>query len=130
MLFKYLKFWGVSLALLLPMHAKAISYSSDYLVCINSAGSSSTKIANCMKIEFTQQDNRLKSVFKKNLDLYQTQEKQEHEKKQKQWLKNRDSECGEKQKSVSDDYKMKYYNCALRQTLYRANMLEKLSNRL
>ncbi|WP_262556459.1 lysozyme inhibitor LprI family protein [Acinetobacter bereziniae] len=49
---------------------------------------------------------------------------------QKQWLKQRSQQCGKAQKSVSDDYKMKYYNCALKQTVNRANSLEKLTYRL
>ncbi|WP_315075801.1 lysozyme inhibitor LprI family protein [Acinetobacter guillouiae] len=126
----YLKYWGISLVVLLPMHTQAIGYSSDYLSCMNSAGSSSETLASCMKTELSKQDDRLKSLFKQTLDLYTDKQQKAQKKYQKQWFKLRDQQCDESNKSISDDYKMKYYNCALKQTVNRANMLEKQSYRL
>ena len=124
------KYWGICVALLLPIQAKAIGYSDTYLTCMNSAGSNTTSISSCMKDEFNVQDDRMKSLFKKTLDLYTDKEKKEQKKYQKTWLKMRSDQCDKSQKSVSSDYAMKYYNCALKQTLTRANMLEKLTYRL
>ncbi len=125
-----MKYWGVVIALFLPIQAKAIGYSSDYLTCMNSANNSSASIASCMKTELAEQDDRLKSLFKKTLVLYTDKEKKLQKKYQKTWLKMRKEQCGYNQKSISDDYAMKYYNCALKQTVERANMLEKKTYRL
>ncbi|MBJ9951481.1 MULTISPECIES: lysozyme inhibitor LprI family protein [unclassified Acinetobacter] len=125
-----LKYWGLGLILILPMHAQAMGYSAEYVKCMNSAGTGSTSLANCMQSEFSKQDDRLKSLFKQTLALYSDKEKKAQKKYQKQWLKQRSQQCDKDQKSVSDDYKMKYYNCALKQTVNRANSLEKLTYRL
>lgn len=125
-----MKYWGIALALLLPIQAKAIGYSSDYISCMNSAGNSTSSITRCIKSEFNDQDDRMKSLFKKTLDLYTSKEKKLQKKYQKTWLKMRSEQCGKSQKSASDTYAMKYYNCALKQTVTRANMLEKLTYRL
>lgn len=126
----YLKYWGISIALLLPMQAKAIGYSNNYISCMNSAGNSASSITACMKDEFNKQDDRMKSLFKQTLDMYTSKEKKLQKKYQKTWLKMRKDQCGSNQKSISDEYAMKYYNCALKQTVVRANMLEKLTYRL
>lgn len=126
----YLKFCGLGLILALPIQTQAIGYSSEYLTCMNSAGTNSASLASCMQTEFNQQDDRLKSLFKQTLALYSSKEKKMQKKYQKQWLKQRAQQCDKAQKSVSVDYKMKYYNCALKQTVNRANSLEKLTYRL
>jgi uncharacterized protein YecT (DUF1311 family) len=125
-----LKYWGLGFVLVLPMHVQAIGYSAEYVNCMNSSASSSANVANCMKGELSIQDDRLKSIFKQTLDLYTDKEKKLQKKYQKQWLKQRSQQCDKAHKSVSDDYKMKYYNCALKQTVNRANSLEKLTYRL
>ena len=122
-----LKYWGISVALLLPMHAKAVGYSPEYLSCVNSG---SNAFSSCAKDEFKYQDDRLEALFKKTLVVYSDKDKKIQNKYQKQWLKQRDKRCGEDNKSVSDAYKSKYYLCALKDTVNRANTLEKLSFRL
>lgn len=126
----YLKYWALGLVLALPIQAQAMGYSTDYISCMNAAGTHSASLANCMQSEFSKQDDRLKSLFKQTLDLYSDKEKKAQKKYQKQWLKQSSQQCDKAQKSVSDDYKMKYYNCALKQTVNRANSLEKLTYRL
>lgn len=126
----YLKYWALGLVLALPIQAQAMGYSTEYISCMNSAGTNSASLASCMQTEFNQQDDRLKSLFKQTLALYSSKEKKMQKKYQKQWLKQRSQQCDKAQKSVSDDYKMKYYNCALKQTVNRANSLEKLTYRL
>jgi len=112
------------------MKIQAIGYSSEYLNCMNSAGSSSATLASYMKTELSKQDDRLKSLFKQTLDMYTDKQQKVQKKYQKQWLKLREQQYDESNKSVSDDYKTKYYNCALKQTVNRANILEKQSYRL
>jgi len=123
-------FGGIGLLLILPMHTHAMGYSSTYLSCVNSANIGSTTIGSCMKKELNYQEDRLKKVFKATLDLYSDKDQKTQKKFQKHWLKQRDQLCDSSNKSVSEVYKTKYYNCALKQTLNRANTLEKLSYRL
>lgn len=115
---------------LLSTQAKAIGYSSDYISCMNSVGNNSAAVAACMAGELDNQEDRLKSLFKKSLALYSDKEQKSLKKYQKQWVKLRDQQCDKSNKSISYDYKMKYYNCALKQTVHRANLLEKQTYRL
>lgn len=122
-----LKYLGLTVALLLPMPIYAMGYSADYLSCVSSGSAS---FANCAKDEFKYQDDRVETLFKKTLVLYSGKEKKAQKKYQKQWVKQRDQRCDEANKSVSEVYKSKYYTCALKETVNRGNMLERLAFRL
>ena len=126
----HLKFWGMVALLMLPLQSKAMGYSSDYLSCINSAGSELANVAQCMKAEFNYQDKRVDKNFDASLALYGDKEKKKQKAFQKNWVKLRDSNCDKKTSTASTAHQTRYLNCALKMTLSRADLLEKQLYRL
>ncbi len=126
------KFWGMTVALLLPilpMQTQAMGYSSNYAVCMSSAGISNNNSASCMSDELKAQDKRVKSYFNIILSQYTADERKAKKKTQKQWFDFRDKSCDGNNQSISIAHKSRYLSCALKMTVQHGNMLEKQSYR-
>ncbi|OTG65067.1 lysozyme inhibitor LprI family protein [Acinetobacter silvestris] len=122
------KLWGAIFAIFLPTQIFAMGYSSEYVSCMNSAGSNNTTA--CMQDELKQQDKRVKSYFNVLLMQYDNSDERKAQKDlQKQWFDTRDQRCAEKNKSESLGHKSRYYNCALKMTVQQANSLEQKTYR-
>ncbi len=94
----YLKYWALGLVLALPIQAQAMGYSTDYISCMNAAGTHSASLANCMHSEFSKQDDRLKSLLNRPLICIRIKKRKRKKKYQKQWLKQRSQQCDKAQK--------------------------------
>lgn len=92
--------------------------------CIKASGGVVPEMQACIESEFEYQDGRLNAVYQRLQGALAANEKAELELKQKQWLKERDAQCGWDADEEGQGQRLEANDCFLEMTSKRADELE------
>jgi len=92
--------------------------------CIKASGGVAPEMQACIESEFEYQDGRLNVAYQRLQGALAANEKAELELKQKQWLKERDAQCGWDADEEGQGQRLEANDCFLEMTSKRAAELE------
>lgn len=92
--------------------------------CIKASGGVVPEMQACIESEFEYQDGRLNVAYQRLQGALAANEKAELELKQKQWLKERDAQCGWDAEKGGQGQRLEANDCFLEMTSKRADELE------
>jgi len=92
--------------------------------CIKASGGVVPEMQACIESEFEYQDGRLNVAYQRLREALGVNEKAELELKQKQWLKERDAQCGWDADEEGQGQRLEANDCFLEMTSKRADELE------
>lgn len=97
---------------------------SSFDECIKASGGVVPEMQACIESEFEYQDGRLDVAYQRLQGVLAANEKAELELKQKQWLKERDAQCGWDADEEGQGQRLEANDCFLEMTSKRADELE------
>ena len=97
---------------------------SSFEECIKASGGVAPEMQACIESEFEYQDGRLNVAYQRLQGALAANEKAELELKQKQWLKERDAQCGWDADEEGQGQRLEANDCFLEMTSKRAAELE------